>query len=121
IYSWLLHLYPAELREDFGLEMMQVFLDDMEDGRQRHGFCGAARVWWRSLKEFCQIALPAAARTPKLIFPVFIYLSQALYFYSLLRPHRGLAVLFVPAITTFIALEARDYDVPDPALLTRPR
>ncbi|HWB87569.1 MAG TPA: hypothetical protein VG675_25730, partial [Bryobacteraceae bacterium] len=65
IYGLLLHLYPAELREDFGPEMMQVFLDDMEDSRRRHGFSGAARVWWHSLKELGQVALPAAARTPK--------------------------------------------------------
>ncbi len=121
VYSLLLRLYPTELREDFGAEMMQVFLDDLEDGRHRHGLSGVARVWWRSLKELCQIALPSAAITPKLMVPLFIYLSQAFYFYGVIRPHRGLAVFLVPALTTFIALEARNYDVPDPSFLTRPR
>ena len=108
IYSLLLHLYPADLREDFGPEMMQVFLDDIRDS-------GVARAWWRSLKELCQIAL----LTPKVIVLVFIYVSQTLYFYGVMRLHRGLPVLLIPVLTTFIALEARDYEVPDPSILSR--
>jgi len=115
IYSLLLRLYPAELREDFGPEMTQVFLDDVEDGRRRHGHIGIAHVWWRSLKELCQIALS----TPRVMVPLFIYLSQTLYFYGVVRPHRVLPVLLIPVLTTFIALEARDYEVPDPSPLTR--
>ena len=115
IYSLLLRLYPAELREEFGAEMTQVFLDDLEDGRRRCGVFGAARVWRRSLKELCQIALS----TPRVMVPLFIYLSQILYFYGVMRPERGLPVLLIPVLTTFIALEARDYDVPDPPPLTR--
>lgn len=115
IYSLLLRLYPAELRADFGPEMTQVFLDDMEDGRRRNGHAGAARVWWRSLKELCQIAL----LTPRVMVPLFIYLSQTLYFYGVMRPHRGLPVLLIPVLTTFIALEARDYEVPDRSPLIR--
>ena len=38
VYGMLLRLYPAELRDDFGEEMTQVFLDDIDDS-------GAARVW----------------------------------------------------------------------------
>jgi hypothetical protein len=115
IYSLFLRLYLAQLREDFGAEMAQVFLDDLEDVRRRHGLIGAARVWWRSLKELCQIVLS----TPRVMVLLFIYLSQALYFYGVMRPHRGLSVLLIPALTTFIALEARDYDVPDRCSLTR--
>jgi hypothetical protein len=115
IYSLLLRLYPAELCADFGPEMTQVFLDDLEDGRQRHGFSGAARVWWRSLKELCQIALS----TPRVMVPLFIYLSQTLYFYGVMRPHRGPSVFLIPVLTTFIAFEVRDYEVPDPTPLTR--
>lgn len=115
IYSLLLRLYPAELREDFGPEMMQVFLDDLEDGRRRRGSIGVARVWWRSLKELCQIALS----TPRVMVPLLIYFSQIFYFYDVLAPHRGLSVFLIPALTTFLALEVRDYEVPDPSPLTR--
>jgi hypothetical protein len=115
IYSLLLCLYPAELRADFGPEMTQVFLDDMEDGRRRRGLLGAAQVWWRSVKELCQIVLS----TPRVMVTVFIYLSQTFYFYGVMRPHRGLPVLLIPLLTTFIALEARDYEVPDPSPLSR--
>jgi hypothetical protein len=115
IYSLLLRLYPADLREHFGPEMTQVFLDDLEDRRRRHGLPGAARVWWHSLKELCQIAL----LTPRVLAPLFIYLSQTLYFYDVMRPHRGLPVLLIPILTTFIALKARDYEVPDRSPLIR--
>lgn len=115
IYSLLLRLYPAELRTDFGPEMTQAFLDDMEDGRRQYGLFGAARVWWRSLKELCQIALS----TPRVMLPLFIYLSQTLYFYAVMRPHRGLLVFLFPVLTTFIALEVRDYEVPDHSPLIR--
>jgi hypothetical protein len=108
IYSLLLRLYPAELRHNFGAEMTQVFLDDINES-------GAARAWSRSLKELWQIAL----LTPRVMVPVFIYLFQALYFYGVMRSHRGFPVLLIPVLTTFIALEARGYDVPDPSSLTR--
>ena len=108
IYSLLLRLYPAGLREDFGAEMTQVFLDDIDES-------GAARVWWRSLKELCQIALS----TPRVMVSLFIYLSQTLYFYGAMRPHRDLAVLLIPALTTFIAIKVHDSEVPDHSRLTR--
>jgi hypothetical protein len=76
---------------------------------------GAARVWWRSLKELCQIAL----WTPRVMVPLCIYLSQTLYFYDVMRPHRGLSTFLIPMLTTFIALEVRDYEVPDHSPLIR--
>jgi len=115
IYALLLRLYPTELRDDFGAEMTEVFLDDLEDGRRRYGWFGAARVWWYSLKELCQIVLS----TPRVMLPLFIYLSQTLYFYAVMRPERGLPVLLIPILTTFIALEVRDYEVPDHSPLIR--
>ena len=115
IYSLLLHLYPADLREDFGPEMTQVFLDDLGEGRRRHGCIGVARVWWRSVKELCQIALS----TPRVMVSVFIYLSQTLYFYGMMRSHRGLSFLLIPALTTFIAIKVHDSEVPDRSPLAR--
>ncbi len=60
IYSLLLRRYPATLREDFGPEMMRVFLDDMGDN-------GAARVWWRPFKELCQTPLWTPRATVPLV------------------------------------------------------
>jgi hypothetical protein len=124
IYSLLLRLYPAELREDFAGEMMQVFIDDLENARRRRGFAGVARVWWRSLKELCQIALPAAAKTPKVMVPLSIYLFQALWLLGVLRSDptlsgRVLYAAMIPALTTFIALKVNDSEVPDPPILSR--
>jgi hypothetical protein len=55
MYRLMLRLYPAELRHDFGAEMTQVFLDDIDDS-------GAARVWWRSLKELFSSRCPRPFR-----------------------------------------------------------
>ena len=77
MYCLLLHLYPAELRHNFGAEMTQIFLDDIDDS-------GAALVWWRSLKELFRIALPAAFSRRYVQVPAMIYLLMVAYFGSIL-------------------------------------
>ena len=127
MYCLLLRLYPAELRLDFGAEMTQVFLDDIDDS-------GAARVWWRSLKELFRIALPAAFSRRYIQVPAMMYLLQVVYFCSLLLltsrdprsplPHSVAA--FVPLLTipglasaaiALVALYIGDRAVPEPLSL----
>ncbi len=57
-YEALLHLYPRELREEFGSEMTMVFADDLGDAWRKDRAAGAIRVWWYTLSEFVRIALP---------------------------------------------------------------
>lgn len=124
MYCLLLHLYPAELRHDFGAEMTQIFLDDIDDS-------GAARVWWRSLKEVFRIALPAAFSRRYVQVPATLYLLQVLYFCALLTlaprdpgyplPHSVAG--FIPLLTlpglvsaaiALVALYVGDRAVPEP-------
>ena len=135
IYSALLSLYPADLRHDFGEEMTQVFLEDLEDSRRVHGFRGAARVWWRSLKELCQIVLPAGASKREIAVPAIVFILQEFYLGGImLLSHRdpraimprslgGMLALGVPmavvtAVIAFIALRVGDRSVPVPLNLT---
>jgi len=121
IYSLFLRLYPAELRHKFGVEMTEVFLDDIDDS-------GAARVWWRSFKELFRIALPAAFSHRYFVVPAMLYLLQALDLGSIMiwgprdrAPHSVaetvvLATLpgLVSAIVAFLALFIGDRSVPEP-------
>ena len=123
MYGLLLRLYPAELRHDFGAEMTQVFLDDIDDS-------GAARVWWRSLKELFRIALPAAFSRRYIQVPATLGFLQGLYSCSILMfapgdplpLHRSVPeIMFfvtfpslVSALIAFVALYIGDRAVPEP-------
>jgi hypothetical protein len=124
MYCLLLRLYPAELRHDFGAEMTQVFLDDIDDS-------GAARVWWRSLKELFLIALPAAFSRRYVQVPATLGFLQVLYFCSILLfapgdprsplPHSlaEIIILMIPgalvsAAVALVALYIGDRAVPEP-------
>jgi hypothetical protein len=84
IYSLFLALYPAELRNAFGAEMIQVFGEDLEDSYRTRGFPGAARVWYRSLKELFHVALPARAAEREISVAVIMYVLQEVYFFGIL-------------------------------------
>jgi hypothetical protein len=74
----LLSFYPAELRAEFGAEMTEVFLEDLEDSRRCRGMVGIVRVWWRSMRELCRIASPEIASRREIAVPVLIYLLQVI-------------------------------------------
>lgn len=134
IYSVLLSLYPAELRTDFGAEMTQVFLEDLEDSARTRGFFGAARVWRRSLTELLRIALPARAAGREVAVPLIIYVLQEIYLGGMLfmtnqmtsaRPKfiwQGIALMMlcglIPALTAFVALRIGNRSVPEPLNLS---
>ena len=123
IYCLLLRLYPAELRHDFGAEMTQVFLDDIDDS-------GAARVWWRSLKELFRIALPANLSHRYVLVPAILYLLMVMDFGSMMMwaprdarsplPHSVAEIVLLmtfpglfSAAIAFVALYVGDRSVPE--------
>jgi hypothetical protein len=128
MYSILLSLYPAELRTEFGAEMTQVFLEDLEDSARTRGFFGAARVWRRSLKELLRIALPAFATRREIAVPLIMYALQEVYLGGILLmagnhdvpKSVGQKLFFVivpgliPAVVAFVALQVGDRSVPEP-------
>jgi hypothetical protein len=134
IYSILLSLYPAELRKDFGAEMVQVFLEDLEDSARTRGFFGAARVWRRSLKELLAIALPAFATQREIAVALMMYVLQEIYLGGIMvmaARHTsdvpksiGPGIIFVmlygliPAFTAFVALHIGNRSVPVPLNLS---
>jgi hypothetical protein len=48
-YTWLLFLYPASHRHEYGLAMAQLFRDQLRDAYGQHGIRGLARTWTRTL------------------------------------------------------------------------
>lgn len=134
IYSILLSLYPAELRTDFGAEMTQVFLEDLEDSARTRGFFGAARVWRRSLKELLAVALPAFATRREIAVALIMYALQEVYLGGIMMMAArhtsdvpksiGQAIIvsmvsgLVPALTAFVALHIGNRSVPEPLNLS---
>jgi len=47
-YARLLRLYPAAWREEFGVEMREVFADALHAAQRRGGFA-VLRLWWREI------------------------------------------------------------------------
>ena len=134
VYGLMLSFYPADLRRDFGAEMTEVFLEDLEDSRRRGGWMGAARVWWRSVRELCRIASPEMASRREIAVPFVMYVMQAIYLAGLILLTRGnphadiprsagdiLILIFgtslIPAIIARIALLIGDGAVPVPLTL----
>jgi len=134
IYSGFLSLYPAELRRDFGAEMSQVFVEDLEDSYRSRGVAGAARVWWRSVKELWRVALPEHASKREIEVPIVVYCLNNLYMAVMLvsfpevpGAHGALPVVqaiagsllfsLIPALITFVALRVGNHSVPVPLVL----
>lgn len=101
IYGWLVGFYPADLRRDFGEEMVLVFAEELRDA----GFARAARVWRRALVEFFQLALPGWAAHPALRVPAimlaFCALSMGIDLLTLCTSGVRARFYFVGMIPTF--------------------
>ena len=134
IYSGFLALYPAELRRDFGAEMTQVFVEDLEDSYRSRGLAGAARVWRRSVKELWRVALPEHVAKREIAVPIVVYSLHNVYMCAILlmcpEVHGGRGVLPVaqaiagslafspiPALIAFVALRVGNHSVPVPLVL----
>ncbi len=72
-YSAILFLYPAELRRDFGAEILDVFREDLNHAGSYRGFAGIASVWACALREFFRIALPAYAENRRIAVPCILF------------------------------------------------
>ncbi|MFZ0548442.1 MAG: hypothetical protein WAM60_23540 [Candidatus Promineifilaceae bacterium] len=57
VYKWLLLLYPADFRQVYGGEMVQLFGDMWRDAKRRGGLIEAARFWLRVLVDTA-VAVP---------------------------------------------------------------
>jgi hypothetical protein len=134
IYSLFLSFYPADFRRDFGAEMTEVFLEDLEESRQRGGWLGAAHVWWRSVRELCRIASPEVISRREVAVPGLMFVLQTLYIGAIVLlahgdPHSTLpqsggdtlvlifGVSLIPALIGRIALRIGDNSVPVPLSL----
>src|SRR5687767_1317385 len=59
LYRWLLRLYPAEFRENYGGPLQQQFRDDFRDV---HGVRGLLLFWTRTVSDVVRSAPPQFAR-----------------------------------------------------------
>ena len=51
LYQWLLLLYPAGFRREYGAQMAQVYRDECRHVQQQAGAAGIARLWFRLLPD----------------------------------------------------------------------
>ncbi len=134
VYGLMLSFYPADLRRDFGAEMTEVFLEDLEDSHRRGGRMGAVRVWWWSVRELCRIASPEVISRREIAVPLVMYVLQSIYLAGIIfltqrDPHAGiprsvgerLVLIFgmslIPALIGRVALLIGDGSVPVPLSL----
>ncbi|MGB6944508.1 MAG: hypothetical protein WBE37_19070 [Bryobacteraceae bacterium] len=78
LYQKLLLLYPAELRRDFGAEMVLAFADDMEAAWGDARIAGVLQIWWYALREIVTVALPAQTSNPCVLVPALSFGLAAL-------------------------------------------
>jgi len=58
VYRIILLAYPARLRQEFGLDMLAVFEEQLQDA-SREGLRKMIRVWTRAVWETVRVAAPA--------------------------------------------------------------
>ena len=68
-YRGILLLYPLDLRQNFGLEMSEIFCDDVADAWRCFGVAGVFRVWLCALSEVLRIAIPSQRTNPVFAVP----------------------------------------------------
>jgi hypothetical protein len=126
LYSASLPLYPAELRREFGAEMVEAFTDDMEDACRHRGFKATARVWGRALSELLRIALPQHLQKPAIAVPCILFACCEIVWsvQMMMIVHRTLpagliaVMMFFPsltvALTAAVAVCAGNRSLPTP-------
>jgi hypothetical protein len=108
-YSAMLFLYPADLRRDFGAEILEVFREDLNHASFYRGFAGMLSVWACALREFARIALPAYAENRRVAVPSILFaLNEALLTIpqKLIFTHRPLSLQFILATALWPSLLA---------------
>jgi hypothetical protein len=97
VYSILLFLYPEELRQDFGDEMVDVFEQQLWGEWMESGVAGMIRAWARVLWELLWVALPIQLCAPIVVAPTVGLLSSSASFAVLLGTlgHHPVAHIFI--------------------------
>lgn len=108
-YAAMLFLYPAELRRDFGAEILDVFREDLGHAGSFRGLAGIASVWACALREFLRIALPAYAENRRVAVPAILFaLNEAVLTIpqKLIFVHRPVSLQFILATALWPSLLA---------------
>jgi hypothetical protein len=108
-YSAILFLYPAELRRDFGVEILDVFREDLHQASSYRGVVGLMSVWACALREFIRIALPAYAENRRIAVPSILFAFDELVLtlpQKLIFTHRPVSLQFVLAAALWPSLLA---------------
>jgi hypothetical protein len=108
-YSAMLFLYSAELRRDFGGEILEVFREDLSQASSFRGLAGIAGVWSCALREFVRIALPAYAENRRVAVPSILFaLNEAVLTIpqKLIVVHRPVSLQFILATSLWPSLLA---------------
>jgi hypothetical protein len=120
-YRRLLAVYPANLRRDFGPEMLEAFAHDLSSECAARGIGGAVRVWRITLRETIRIGLPAwldipAVAVPAISSAIAVVTQSPLLIMTALRkedatPLDALSAIAigaaVTALTSFVAVHRR--------------
>jgi len=108
-YSAMLFLYPAELRRDFGAEILDVFREDLNHASSYRGLAGMLSVWACALREFVRIALPAFAENRRIAVPSILFaFNEAVLAIpqKLIFTHRPMSLQFILATALWPSLLA---------------
>jgi hypothetical protein len=108
-YSAMLFLYPAELRRDFGAEILDVFQEDLNHATSYRGVAGMFSVWACALREFTRIALPAWAENRRVAVPAILFaLNETIITVpqKLIFTHRPMSLQFILATALWPSLLA---------------
>jgi hypothetical protein len=69
LYRGMLAAYPPALRDRFGEEMVDAFVDDLTAEWRAGGWSGVVRVWCSAAREILSVAIPERLRDPALAGP----------------------------------------------------
>lgn len=107
LYEWLLLLYPASFRRDFGRDMAHLFGDLSRDALQQRGYLGLLLLWQATFKEAAVTAfnehlsewrkdMQARQRIATLIGLVFLIYSGSFAALNVLKYNLGVQLPFDP-------------------------
>lgn len=83
IYRILLRLYPNEIRQRWGPEMMETFALQLAEAQEKPGWGGVLQVWFCAVAELFQIALPLQVARAALVIPVVSLIGSGAMFFGL--------------------------------------
>jgi len=85
VFRQLLVLYPRELRERFGDEMVLVFGEQITEAWRAARVTGLVRIWLRAIWELATIAVPQRVFAPAVFAGAVSLIAASAVFLALLR------------------------------------